>query len=157
MIQIPLRNRAGEVIAFAVISDADAPLAESNWYLHKKGYATRQQPGGGRNRKLMLHRVILNAPARVKVDHINRDTLDNRRENLRLASDAGNCQNRTLAKNNRSGFKGVRRDRGKWRAIIHTAGRWIHLGHYSKAEEAARAYDLAAIKFYGEFASPNFV
>ena len=143
-------------MAIGIISEVDSDLASLPWYLSKKGYVTCQKPNSHRNTKLMLHRVILNAPPGVKVDHRNRNTLDNRRENLRLATNKGNCQNRSKMRNNTSGFKGVSWDKDKWRAVIHTDGKWIRLGRFEDPEIAAHAYDEAAQRFYGEFAAGNF-
>lgn len=155
MIAIPLRNRSGEVIAKALIDDEDGLLARETWYLQKKGYATRQAPNS--RKKLLLHRVILNAPPGVKVDHWNRDGLDFRRNNLRLATNAQNCQNRSLNSNNKAGYKGVRMDRGYWRATIRSKGKLIHLGLFKNVIDAAHAYDSAATALFGKFAAPNFV
>jgi hypothetical protein len=92
------------------------------------------------------------------VDHINRDKLDDRWCNLRLATRSQNSANVALRPNSTSGFIGVTFDkaRDKWRAQIRIAGRKVNLGRFASAEEAARAYDAAALKEFGEFAELNF-
>jgi len=110
------------------------------------------------NKKLVyLHRFILNAPDGLTVDHRNHDTLDNRRENLRLCTRAQNNANK---KTKRGKLKGVsfRADqpRKPFQSVIRSNGKLHHLGYYATEEEAARAYDAAAKKHFGEFAYLNF-
>lgn len=92
------------------------------------------------------------------VDHINRDKLDDRWSNLRLATRSQNMANVALRSNSTSGFIGVTFDkaRGKWRAQIRIDGRKVNLGRYATAEEAARVYDAAAVDSFGGFAQLNF-
>jgi hypothetical protein len=106
-----------------------------------------------------LHREIMKAPDGLLVDHRNCDSLDNRRENLRLATHAQNMFNRPKRKSKASSkFIGVSfdPDRGKWIARIHYQYKQIWLGRFNAEIEAARAYDLAALKYHGEFACLNF-
>lgn len=92
------------------------------------------------------------------VDHINRDKLDDRWCNLRLATRSQNSANVALRRHSTSGFIGVTFDkpRNKWRAQIRIDGRKVNLGRYVTAEEAARVYDAATLKEFGEFAELNF-
>lgn len=89
------------------------------------------------------------------VDHIDGDTLNNQRNNLRLASYRENSANQRMCSANTSGFKGVYLHKGKLVAYIRVNYRRIHLGAYQSKTEAAEAYDLAAIKHFGEFALTN--
>lgn len=104
-----------------------------------------------------LHRFITNAPDGMVVDHKNGNGLDNRRGNLRVTIQQNNVRNRPGSGSN-TGFKGVSysKERRKFYACIQHDGRTIGLGRYESAEEAARAYDAAAKKHYGEFAWLNF-
>jgi len=91
------------------------------------------------------------------VDHINGDTLDNRKQNLRIATPLQNARNKKRAKNNTSGFKGVEWDprRSKWRAAIVVQGRRRHLGHFDDAREASKRYEEAAKNIFGQFYRPD--
>ena len=92
-----------------------------------------------------------------EVDHINRNTLDNRRCNLRIVTKAQNAKNKSISRDNTSGYNGAqwhKTDR-KWRARIGTDGKQIFLGNFDTREDAAHAYNKAAKKYHGEFASLN--
>lgn len=118
-------------------------------------YAARFLPGFPRG-VVRMHRLIIDAPNGIFVDHINRDTLDNRRRNLRLCTKGENGQN--VAARSLSGFKGVSqiRSEDRWRAQIKFNRRFISLGRFSNPDEAARAYDLAALRYFGPEAALNF-
>jgi HNH endonuclease len=83
------------------------------------------------NKKLVrMHRFILSAPKGSYVDHVNHNTLDNRKENLRLCTNQENCRNAQKPKSNSSGYKGVSAYSGRWRAYINIYYKQIHLGIY---------------------------
>lgn len=144
-------------------ADADRVLP-FKWRRDAKGYAQHTlylcTVNGKKVRaNVFLHRLIMCLPL-LQVDHINRNKLDNRRCNLRLATHAQNCANAT-SRQGLSPFKGVRyrsdRVRHKrWQAVIRTNGRGLSLGNFHTQVEAALAYDDAAIKLRGEFALLNF-
>ena len=149
---------------FAIVDPQDYPrLSRYKWRLCRtKGknvfYAERSVclPGGKYSR-ILMHRQLIKAPEGYVIDHINGNGLDNRRANLRLATVAQNAWN-SKKRNPRSGYKGVwfAADKGLWRAAIVCHGKRLHLGYFSSKIDAAKAYDAAAIKYYGEFAKPNF-
>jgi hypothetical protein len=124
----------------------------------KKVYACSADSvrGGGRFKLSLMHRVILGLSPGQFADHIDGDGLNNQRSNLRVATRDQNRRNTGLMKSNRSGFKGVyfKPRIGKWIASIKD-GRTKHLGCFSTPEEAAKAYDAAALKLHGEFACTN--
>lgn len=105
-----------------------------------------------------MHREILKAPKNKSTDHINGNGLDNRRKNLRLCSVSQNACNQKPRVNNTSGFRGVYRKKGikNWLVLIQYKKKSRHVGYYSTAIEAARAYDKAARKHHGAFARTNF-
>lgn len=148
---------------FTVVDDADVPLiSQYKWYadvVGEKFYArTRQRSNRS---KISLHRLLLGFPVGLVVDHVNRDTLDNRRDNLRACSHRLNLTNSYYRKSDKaSRFKGVSRDKrsslGLWIAHIMVHRRGIHLGQFMLEEEAAHAYDEAAKKYFGEVAYLNF-
>ncbi len=87
-------------------------------------------------------------------DHRNHDTLDNRRENLRICTPSENSQNRRVQRNSKSGQKGVsyRASKRKWRAVIFVNGTHLHLGYRDTAEECIALYREAEQRYFGEFA-----
>lgn len=91
--------------------------------------------------KLFLHRTIVDCPGNLHVDHINHNTLDNRKINLRIVDRFENQQNRIdIAKNNRSGYRGVywKKDKNKWAAQIRINNKNHHLGYFDNVLEAAQ-------------------
>ena len=113
-------------------------------------------------KEVALHRVMLNAPKGMVVDHINRNGLDNRRSNLRLCTHRENMQNRRANSNNSTPCKGVGPSKSgkKYRARVcqKIDGKSVnhYLGTYDTPEEAARAYDAKAIELFGIHARLNF-
>jgi hypothetical protein len=138
----------------AIVDDQDFErLAQWRWYC-SKGYAARTV-----NRRLVyMHRAILGDACKGKeVDHKNRNTLDNRRENLRAATVTENHCNSCLYRNSGTGFKGVSFDkrRQKFYARVAMDGSRKHLGHFPTAEAAHAVYCAAAKELHGEFARFN--
>lgn len=142
-----------------IVDDEDfARFGGSSWHAYPnnradhprliKWYARSKRHG-------ILHRAILDAPAGLQVDHINGDSLDNRRANLRLCTHAQNMQNRWY-RTSCVGYRGVQPKKRRFRAQIFTGGRHLRLGTFADPIEAARAYDAAARRLHGEFARLNF-
>lgn len=144
--------------AHALIDAADLHLvADRSWQFDTTGYAKTERRRNGARTKIYMHRLVLGAVAGQEVDHINRDRLDNRRSNLRLASRWQQSGNTGIRSNNTSGFKGVSLQRsGRWGAWIRIDGRSTALGTFGSPESAACAYDAAARAHFGEFANLNF-
>lgn len=104
-----------------------------------------------------LHRAILRAEKGTQVDHINRNGLDNRKNNLRICTNAENNRNRLPSPGGASKFKGVVWSKcwGKWRSTIRENGKKRHLGYFANEIDAANAYDVAAVRLFGEFSVTN--
>ena len=134
-------------------------LNQLKWHVNGNGYAVREEYDGYGNqvRYVQMHRQLLGAKEDVQVDHINGDRLDNRRCNLRIATDHQNRVNKKRYSTNKSGYKGVTKRRGMFCARITVNGVRITLGEFRNPIDAARAYDLAAIQNFGEFARVNGV
>lgn len=142
----------------AIIDLCDLPLVDGyNWYAVKKSntfYAARTHRANGCKKIIHMHRVICGDDVSDSIDHINGNGLDNTRKNLRPCSNKENCRNQGLRSNNKSGIKGVgwQKREKKWRARIDVDGKCISLGYYSDIADAEKAYEQAAIKYFGDFA-----
>lgn len=126
-----------------------------------KWYAkTSVRKPDGKATMATMHRMIMQPPIGRHVDHKNGNSLDNRRENLRLCGASENLANRILKpKVQTSKYRGVSTSGMKqrpWGVAINVAGKHKSLGHYASEDLAALEYDIAAIEEFGEFARPNF-
>lgn len=145
--------------AFAIVDDEDVEMVSRfSWQLNSQGYASANV-GVGRDYVTheRMHRMILRAPDDMDVDHINGNRLDNRKCNLRLATRRQNQWNKRKRKHCSSEFKGVcwHNQNKCWRARIKFYGKEIALGCFSSEIEAAKAYNEAAKKYFGDFALLN--
>lgn len=144
---------------YAIVDDEDyLYLSQFNW-CYSQGRAGRMgRNKSGKRKLLLMHRVIMNTPTGLETDHINGDSLDNRRCNLRICTKSQNNMNRRPNKGKMSSqYKGVcwRNHAKKWKAYIKLKGKQIHLGYYASEHKAARVYNEAANVLFGEFARLN--
>lgn len=147
------------------VSDADfAWLSKYRWFAHKGGnkgkrvfYAVTNMVVNGKRTSVKMHRIIIGAGPHQECDHKDGDTLNNTRRNLRIATRKENCQNR--AAYSTSGYKGVYWNArlGKFISQIRVNGLKQHLGVYMNQIDAAKAYNMAARKHFGQFAKLNEV
>ena len=149
----------------ALIDDEDFELINKySWYAEVKKnhvYAKAHNIGNGHIKHLVwMHRLILGLDDNKGkyVDHINRDSLDNRRCNLRITDHAGNQMNTIKRKNCSSIYKGVAWHPAvnKWFAYITIMKKRIYLGWFINETEAARTYDMAAREHFKDYACVNF-
>lgn len=131
-------------------------ISQHEWKENNWGYVDRCYRGNGKTISISLHIAILNKMGFhdfERGDHRNRDPLDNRRENLRVATHSQNIFNSKMRENNSSGFRGVYyKNNNKWRAQITIKGEQFHLGYFKTPEEAYAAYKRAVKRNFGEFA-----
>lgn len=149
-VKIPLFSREG-VSDFATIDVEDFKrLVKSSWHKTAQGYACSKKLG-------LMHRYIMEAPSDFEVDHINRDKLDNRKSNLRLASRSLNSYN-TPERGGTSKYRGVARNKNaqKWQAYFHNQGDYYYIGLFDDEAEAAKARDSVAKYFADGEAILNF-
>lgn len=144
-----------KVVYTKVDDDIYEQIKDLKWNAQgKDGYVTYSFYNKGYPKILLLHRLIMNCPKGMVVDHINRDKLDNRVENLRICTQAQNSYNHARQSKNR--YKGVVKKGARWNAQIHYDNTTNYIGAYVTEEEAALAYNAEAIK-RGEFAKLNDV
>lgn len=151
---------------FRTVVDLDSfeKFGSLKWYAkpaRKDGhvYAVRSVVINGKIKRYSLHREILEAKKGEVVDHINMDSLDNRRSNLRTAFHFQNHQNKNKTKGTRkysSVYKGVMKRGNRWAAVITYRKNIIFLGMFSTDLEAARVYDVASQFLFGSFGVLNF-
>lgn len=144
----------------AIVDDDDFEfLNQWSWHYLPSGgssssaYAARKP----KSTVILMHRLIKKPPPGLVIDHINGDTLDNRKSNLRICTQAQNTANGRGSKNSTSSYKGVSWDteRSRWAACICPGNKKIYLGRFRTQEEAALAYNEAAKDIFGEFARLN--
>jgi len=142
---------------FALVDDEDFELvSQYKWSISSYGYAECRD---SEHKILGMHRLIIPTKSGMKIDHINMNPLDNRRENLRICTHRQNLWNRIKPTNNTSGFKGVswEKRRNKWRASICKNYKQFSLGEFFTKNEAALAYNRKARELFGNFARLNTI
>lgn len=155
------KKAAGRV---AIVDDDDyESISSHSWRLFEKVHPNRRVNGPyamtdivccGRKTGIVLHKLLTGWP---QTDHINHDGLDNRRANLRPATSAQNQHNTRPCFGHSSQYKGVswHRQCRKWQASIKANGKFVYLGVFALEEDAARAYNTAALEAYGSYTYLN--
>lgn len=151
---------------FTIIDEDDFALVSGHrweiWQKQPEGqrvngpYARAHLWRGGRRLHIFMHKFLTGWP---RTDHVNHDGLDNQRHNLRPATNAQNNHNQRPQSGTSSRFKGVtwHKQIGKWQASIKVGGKGRYLGVFVSEEDAALAYNAAALEAYGEYAYLNEV
>ena len=150
-----------DIAGYEIIIDKDIldRVLEYRWTVDKTTnnciYFRRNEYDNYKVKKIYLHRFIMNAAKGTLIDHINKNTLDNRKCNLRLCTKAENGWNRGKTALNTSGYKGVSRDKSnkKWGAYITKNKKRYILGYFDTPELAYKAYCRAAKILHKEFAN----
>jgi len=159
-----LKLRDGVMLGFIDAADWER-VRGHRWYAvkdHHTFYAvTNIRKADGRKTIVRMHRLLLPDANTEEIDHEDHDGLNNRRKNIRAATRSQNNANRKLVKQKptSSKYRGVswNRQRNKWCAGIKVNGKNMNLGGFTSEVDAARAYDVAAVQYFGQFARLNFL
>lgn len=160
MKRIPLTQNKFSLVDDSVFDE----LMAFKWHAHFDGrnfYAERKKSiGGGKQKTIKMHSVIMNPKKGMIIDHIDGNGLNNQKENLRICTKSQNGINRGKQKNNKSGFKGVYLRKNikslKFIAAARYHNKNIYLGTYDDAKKAAAVYDSFVRSKFGNFATLNF-
>lgn len=154
--EIVLYNNNCKEVGRALIDLDDVDIVKQyKWRIKDNGYVLTDIKGS--NKKILLHRFIMDCPKDMVVDHINHNRLDNRKENLRICTQQQNTLNRNKTSKNTSGIVGVwwYKQTNKWAAQIQVNSARIHLGYFNTKEEAADARKQAELEYFGEYRNDN--
>ena len=137
---------------FALVDDGDFEfLNHWKWKFHKDGYAVRTASRvNNHDRQVYMHREINKTPIGFITDHIDRNGLNNQKDNLRTVTISQNAMNSRTPSNNTSGKKGVfwNTQKNKWNAVIVLGQKQIHLGFFINFEDACLARDIGVKKYH---------
>lgn len=145
----------------AIVDEADFNFLDQwKWFVRNDNgrfYASRKASGPGERKNISMAQVIMDTPAGMDTDHVNGNTLDNRKSNLRIATRQQNIFNTSARKKSTSKYRGVSwYKRGKsWGARIGINGKLIWLGFFKNEIEAAKVWNIKAKELFGEFAKLN--
>ena len=151
----------------ALVDDEDFEyLNQWRWCLRGTGLSKSYAIRGFRKSKtcnitgsISMHRQLMRPEKGYVIDHVDGNTLNNQKSNLRICTQSQNCRNQKIGKSNTSGYKGVsyNKGQGKYNSRIKFNKKSIHLGCFVNLKDAARAYNSAAVKYHGEFAKLNIL
>lgn len=152
--ELILRDVKGKEKQRTIVSTNKIDILKNiNWFASGNNYVC----GRVNNEIYTIHRYLLNAKPNELVDHIDHNKFNNTMENLRICSRSENMMNSIIPSNNKSGFKGVNKDKryNKWRAYITVNKQQINLGYFDNLSDAIKARQDANQKYQGEFAYAN--
>lgn len=146
----------------ALIDDDDFDrVSQHHWYAKKSRntfYAEKAVRIDGKQTSVKMHRFIMGHRKGEDIDHGDGNGLNNQKVNLRICTRSQNCMNRRIARG-KSEYKGAcwHKRIGKWQVRIQVDGKRVHLGYFESEDEAGKAYNKAAKKYFGEYAYLNEV
>lgn len=145
--EVVLYNKQNEEVARTLIDLDDIDKVKQYKWCIVKGYAVRGSDSSG------IHRLIMNCPKGMVVDHINHNPLDNRKSNLRICTQRQNVINSSKRSNNTSGVTGVswNKVKGKWMSVIVVDGKTVFLGYFKDIKYATYARKQAEMEYFGEY------
>lgn len=150
IVKIRLHGKHGGI---ALVDKENEWLDKFNWYYQEGTGVVRSVIIEGKRRLQLMHRLILNPPSHLVVDHANHNQKDNRLSNIRVCTRQENTRNSAGNTPNKTGYRGVSKNHNKFRARIRIeTGVNLHLGNFDTPELASKAYNEAAIKYHKEFA-----
>ncbi len=130
---------------FAIVDDEDFPFINQwKWWFTTRGYAVREK----KRKLIFMHRLINKTPKGFDTDHVNKNKLDNRKDNLRTVTRSQNFMNINPRKNNTSGFRGVQRHAEGWMARIKVDYKAIYLGYFKEFKDAVVARKRGEEKYF---------
>jgi len=157
MSYIEIKLPTGE---FTIVDSEDVDLLKNyKWRLSGAGYVAYNKVENGQH-SIYLHRLIMKCTPMEEVDHINNNKLDNRKSNLRICTRMENCRKRGKPKRKNkltSKYKGVSFQSGRYRARIRVNNKELSLGRFKNEEDAALAYNEAALLYFGKYANINIL
>ncbi|WP_367126151.1 HNH endonuclease [Ralstonia sp. CP] len=155
MVEEPMLIYTAKGEAIKVSAEDYEYLSQWKWHVDCRRRAARHVRIHGKRTQATMHRQIMGLATGDKrhVDHINGDTLDNRRSNLRVCSHSDNQHNKGAQRNNKCGIKNVRNRNGKWCAEIRYKGKLYYLGNMETIELAEECVSLVREMIHGEFAN----
>lgn len=130
-------------------------VSKYHWYEESNGYI--RSSGKTKEDRFHLHRLIMGFPDGMNIDHINHNTFDNKKSNLRVVTTSQNAMNHILSARNTSGTTGVvwMKNRNNWKAEIKINGETIYLGSFDEFDDAEKARNEAEEKYFGEYSYNN--
>ena len=133
-------------------------IKDLTWCLDGHGYALARKSDGNKVTRIKMHRLIMNAPDGFDIDHINHNTIDNRKKNLRICTRSQNNTNKYKRSNNTSGVIGVSLNKSsKWIAYIVIDKKQTYLGSFINKDDAIKTRLKAELKYYGEYAPQQYL
>lgn len=141
-----------------MVDDEDYDFLNQWKWTYQSGYACRNATNPDKTRKpIKMHRLLMNPPDTMEVDHIDGNGINNQKSNLRICSHAENCKNQKVRYSTKTGFKGVdfHTKSNKYRVRITRHYKVHHVGFFSDLQAAVKAYNEASVWLHRDFARPN--